>query len=61
MEYGQECFCGNTLAATAATAEEKDCNMKCAANSYELCGAGDRLSVYKVGVPVRRGHARREK
>lgn len=55
-EFGQECFCSNTLATTSATANEDDCNMACAGNAQELCGAGDRLSAYKVGVPVRRSH-----
>lgn len=58
-EYGQECFCGNTLAATSATAGETDCNMACLGNKQELCGAGDRLSVYKASVPVRRSHAKK--
>lgn len=58
-EFGQECFCSNTLATTSATADEEDCNMACAGDAQELCGAGDRLSVYKVGVPVKRSHWKR--
>jgi beta-glucosidase len=47
VEYGNECWCGNTQPATAATAT--DCNMACAGKSSETCGAGSRLNVYSYG------------
>ncbi|KAE9379342.1 WSC-domain-containing protein [Stipitochalara longipes BDJ] len=44
-EYGQECYCGNTLG--YATVEPwTDCYMLCTGNSTEYCGAGNRLSLY---------------
>ena len=44
VEYGRECYCGNSL--TAQTANSADCSFPCAGNSAELCGAGNRLNVY---------------
>ena len=45
-EYGRECYCGNTLDASSTPASEGDCNMICAGDKYEYCGAGDRLELY---------------
>ncbi|KAF2239089.1 WSC-domain-containing protein [Viridothelium virens] len=42
-EYGNECYCGNDL--EASTAQSTDCNMACAGDSTQKCGAGYRLSV----------------
>ena len=47
-QWSRECYCGN-LAPTVA-ADPSDCNMPCAGDSAELCGAGMRLSVYQLGV-----------
>lgn len=34
-------------------ADQTDCSMPCSGNSEEICGAGDRLSVYpSVGAPA---------
>ena len=64
LEYGQECFCGNVLAGLHASsgtkeAEEEDCDMACSGDGRSKCGSGDRLSVYKAQVPVRRAHNKR--
>lgn len=49
VEYGQQCFCGNELAAGSVWApSQNDCSMSCAGNSSEYCGAGDRLNVYSL-------------
>ncbi|KAF0327419.1 hypothetical protein K4K61_005780 [Colletotrichum sp. SAR11_59] len=45
LEFGKECFCGTGEPANAA--DESQCYYKCTGNSGELCGAPDRLSVYK--------------
>ncbi|RYP77038.1 hypothetical protein DL771_001328 [Monosporascus sp. 5C6A] len=45
-EYGRECYCGNTLDPASAPASEEDCNMVCAGDKYEYCGAGHRLELY---------------
>ena len=49
LEYASQCFCGNTLPARASPTPGLigGCNMPCAGNSNELCGAGDRLSLYQ--------------
>ncbi|KAJ9154856.1 LysM domain-containingprotein [Pleurostoma richardsiae] len=48
IEYGGECYCGDTLQPGSVAAPETDCNMACGGNRTELCGAGNRLSVYQV-------------
>jgi hypothetical protein len=45
MEYGGECYCGNSLVA-GASAPLGDCAMPCNDNGTEYCGAGNRLSLY---------------
>ncbi|OCK76050.1 heme peroxidase, partial [Lepidopterella palustris CBS 459.81] len=47
IEYGGECYCGNARDPSSTLAAASDCNMACPGNSAELCGAGNRLSVYK--------------
>ena len=44
VEYGRECYCGNSLTTTPVS--DADCNMKCAGKSTEFCGAGNRLDIY---------------
>ncbi|WPH02215.1 Hypothetical protein R9X50_00507000 [Acrodontium crateriforme] len=59
LEYSTQCFCGNQIIEGGALASsDSDCNMACGGNSAEMCGAGNRLSVYSndtittIGVPV---------
>ena len=54
VEYGQECWCGNTLSlsgsagATSGTnVSDSECSFLCPGNSTEYCGAGVRMSLYK--------------
>jgi hypothetical protein len=42
-------YCGNSFAAGSTAAPASDCSFACAGNSAEKCGAGNRLSVYKLG------------
>lgn len=49
VEYGAECWCGSSLGKSSVKAKEGDCNMKCAADASQTCGAGDRLNVYAKG------------
>lgn len=51
VEYSSECYCGNTLNAGSVLTQNGDaeCNMPCAGNSTALCGAGNRLSMYRLG------------
>ncbi|KAI8965723.1 heme peroxidase [Daldinia sp. FL1419] len=47
-EYGRECYCGNTLDSLSAAAPDSDCQMTCAGDRYEYCGAGNRLELYQL-------------
>ncbi|EMC94328.1 hypothetical protein BAUCODRAFT_74018, partial [Baudoinia panamericana UAMH 10762] len=47
VEYGDECYCGNSLAGGSVVAPASDCNMLSAGNRAEFCGAGYRLTVYQ--------------
>ncbi|KAM7198966.1 WSC domain containing protein [Rhypophila sp. PSN 637] len=47
VEYGRECFCGNTIQPAAELKADSECNMVCAGNAAELCGAGNRIMVYE--------------
>lgn len=51
-EYGQECFCGSTIADGATKANEADCNMACTGKADEKCGSSYRLSLYSYGGTV---------
>ncbi|OHF01835.1 WSC domain-containing protein [Colletotrichum orchidophilum] len=48
LEYGGECWCGNTLATGSVPADAADCSMPCADNSTEYCGGSSRLNLYKL-------------
>ncbi|KAI5776253.1 WSC domain-containing protein [Geopyxis carbonaria] len=45
LEYGNECYCGNTLRNNAAVGKD-GCTMACTGASGELCGGVSRLAVY---------------
>ncbi|KAK3327277.1 hypothetical protein B0T19DRAFT_158185 [Cercophora scortea] len=47
-EYGRECYCGNSPAASSSQAPIADCNMVCSGNPSEYCGAGNRLELYST-------------
>ncbi|RDW89749.1 hypothetical protein BP6252_01781 [Coleophoma cylindrospora] len=46
VEYSQECYCGNSIASGDTNTTATDCSMTCTGNSLQLCGAGNRLSLY---------------
>ncbi|EJT99498.1 WSC-domain-containing protein, partial [Dacryopinax primogenitus] len=47
VEYGSQCYCGNTLSNGAGgTASSSDCNIACSGNSAETCGGSYRLNLY---------------
>ncbi|KIW20071.1 hypothetical protein PV08_00646 [Exophiala spinifera] len=50
VEYGQECYCGNTLNTGSVTATDQRCSMTCAGNSSTICGGPNGLSLYKLVV-----------
>jgi hypothetical protein len=53
VEYGRECWCGNTLnlvgdtgAVPGANVSDSQCSFTCPGNSSEFCGAGGTMSLY---------------
>ncbi|KUJ19463.1 WSC-domain-containing protein [Mollisia scopiformis] len=53
VEYGRECYCGNTLAAgSVAATNQADCSFKCPGDATEYCGAGNRLQLYTLASPL---------
>ncbi|TVY80927.1 WSC domain-containing protein [Lachnellula suecica] len=47
LEYGRECYCGNSLGAGSVNAtNQADCSFPCSGDSTEFCGAGSRLELY---------------
>ncbi|KAI4092317.1 MAG: hypothetical protein LQ344_003562 [Seirophora lacunosa] len=47
LEHGSECFCGQTLSNPTGPAPESDCSMKCSGDGSQVCGAGNRLTLFK--------------
>ncbi|KXX74595.1 putative fungistatic metabolite [Madurella mycetomatis] len=47
-EYGRECYCGDNINAGSVSAPVEECNMVCAGDPYEYCGAGNRLELYRL-------------
>ena len=49
LEYGRECYCGNTLAPKYAPRQGYlgNCLMKCVGNKNQVCGDAARISVYR--------------
>ncbi|KAF4825695.1 WSC domain-containing protein [Colletotrichum siamense] len=50
LEYGGECYCGNTLGGTKAP--EADCSQHCKGDGTQFCGNGNRLSLYSINPPA---------
>ena len=48
VEYGRECYCGNSLREGSVEAEDQDdCQFPCPGDRSTLCGAGMRLQLYR--------------
>ncbi|EPE28663.1 Quinoprotein alcohol dehydrogenase-like protein [Glarea lozoyensis ATCC 20868] len=49
VEYGRECYCGNTLSPDSKlVANQADCNFLCPGDKYSYCGAGNRIQLYAL-------------
>lgn len=46
VEYAQECYCGNTIAASSTITTDSKCNMACKGSNAEYCGAGSLMMLY---------------
>ncbi|KAF3037548.1 hypothetical protein E8E11_001641 [Didymella keratinophila] len=49
LEYGQECYCGNSLRCPSAPTVASACNMVCNGNATEVCGGPNAMNVYHLG------------
>lgn len=47
VEYGRECYCGNSILAPGSPASS-GCNMACTGDRSELCGGPNRLNLYQT-------------
>ncbi|KAI1363587.1 heme peroxidase [Xylaria arbuscula] len=47
-EYGAECYCGDGFGEGSEAAPSGQCSMACDGDEKQLCGAGNRLSVYEL-------------
>ncbi|OIW32843.1 WSC-domain-containing protein, partial [Coniochaeta ligniaria NRRL 30616] len=52
VEYGQECYCGNTINAGAVLTNSSRCNMNCASNQWELCGGRSALNMFQMNATL---------
>jgi len=46
VEYGNECYCSNTVASTGTPALGSDCSTPCAGSPQNNCGGGWRLDIH---------------
>ncbi|KAK4124797.1 WSC-domain-containing protein, partial [Parathielavia appendiculata] len=46
VEYGRECYCGNTIAEGSVQASLADCSFACPGDATQNCGAGNRLDLF---------------
>jgi hypothetical protein len=44
---GRECWCGNELIGSPEERSQAECNMDCAGDNTQKCGAGARISLYR--------------
>lgn len=51
-EYASQCFCGDTIVNGGSQTVESACNTACTGDSSEMCGGGDRLTIYSDGTPT---------
>ncbi|KAL2063424.1 hypothetical protein VTL71DRAFT_5229 [Oculimacula yallundae] len=53
VEYGRECYCGDSPNPGSVPAPATECSFKCPGNGEQTCGAGNRLSMYsKTSIPL---------
>ncbi|KAH6893527.1 hypothetical protein B0T10DRAFT_592516 [Thelonectria olida] len=48
MEYSSECYCGYQPKTQSRLVSDGDCRMPCAGNSTQICGAGNRISIWNT-------------
>ncbi|KAK1769731.1 putative fungistatic metabolite [Phialemonium atrogriseum] len=45
-EYASECYCGSELDSGSGMAPEEDCGVPCSGDPTQMCGGGNRISLY---------------
>lgn len=52
VEYSVQCFCDDYIENGGVLAtDQSDCNDPCSGNTAEMCGGGNRISMYSHGTP----------
>ena len=54
VQYGSECWCGNEEPERDRCLPLEDCNMECAGDNTQMCGASYKMNIYS-DVPSGRG------
>ncbi|KAF2731461.1 WSC-domain-containing protein [Polyplosphaeria fusca] len=47
VEYGRECYCGNSIPSSSTATTDGRCNMACAGNPSQTCGGPNGLNMYQ--------------
>lgn len=51
-EFGVQCFCDNFVSnGGVLAANQADCNSRCSGNPGEICGGGNRITMFSLGSP----------
>ncbi|KAG8803535.1 hypothetical protein FRC17_006164, partial [Serendipita sp. 399] len=58
VEYGRECYCGNTIFGNNRPSSDPICNMACSGDADQTCGGPDAINIYvKDNFPYTTGPA----
>ena len=50
VEYGNQCYCGNTRPPTSALLDPSQCNYRCEGDNSQMCGGLNwQMNVFKIG------------
>lgn len=49
LEYASQCYCDSHISNGGVLTTASDCNQACSGSAAEICGAGNRISVYNTG------------
>ncbi|KAL8664532.1 MAG: hypothetical protein Q9202_002941 [Teloschistes flavicans] len=47
VEFGSQCYCGNSFTNPTTSAPASDCSTKCSGDATQVCGAGNRMNLFK--------------
>jgi hypothetical protein len=50
LEYSSECYCASTLPSNTTLYPDTECNMPCSGSPSQLCGAANRLTLFKSDI-----------